>query len=113
MKPWIKTLLGLGIIWAFIGNGILVWLVVTGPEKHMLLLIASSLASSIILMATWLFLTLYVARRSDLTVASRVLWAIGFFAGPIGLIVQPVFYFLHILKHPTDRPIFDPFRSAP
>jgi len=113
MKPWIKILVGLGILWIPISNALLLYLVCNNPSNHLALLILSSFLSSIILGANWLFLSFYVFRRSELPKKTRVLWIFGFVAGPAGFVVQPIFYFRYILKHPTELSVFDPMRSAP
>ncbi len=111
MKLWIKLLVGLGILWIPISNILLIYLVLTGISQHLALIVISSFMSCFILCANWLFLSIYVYRRYELPMGKRVMWIIGFVAGPFALFVQPAFYFLYILKHPADLPLFNPLGS--
>lgn len=112
MKPWIKILVGLGILWIPVSNALLLYLCLANPSRHLLLLILSSFLSCIILCLNWIFLSIYVFRRNELSIQKRVLWIVGFIAGPIALFVQPAFYVLYILKHPNNLPLFDPLGSS-
>lgn len=113
MKPWIKILLGIFILWIYIGTGLLIWftLKIPGSEPGSIwlwLAMTTSIISCLITAPVWLFLTVYVIFRKDLSIAKRLLWAASFIAGPIVLIALPLFFFFYVYPHPSNKPVLNP-----